>query len=120
MSQRLIGSRTYVGENIFGVKKLIQYQKFENISIKTEIPGISLIIDKINPRDAEKVLPNLRFLVIGEILQPFADIDTVERTPTISEPKHIKGDNYTITLEKKAIWLYDITTGKIWGKSKSF
>lgn len=117
-SHKKIDSRTYIGQNAFGVKKIIQYSKFENIIIEVDKTKPSLTIKNIEPDEAKTLSDNLRLLIIGETLQPFAKRKKVSYKPTLDDPSHIEGDNKFIVIELKEVWVYDFITGKVFEKKK--
>ncbi len=117
-SHKKIGSSSYVGENAFGVKKLVKYEKFENIIIEVDKIKPDFTIENIPPNEAKKLSSNLRLLIIGETLQPFVKSKTVSYKPTIDEPSHTEGNNKFVVIELKEVWIYDFETGKIFAKKE--
>jgi hypothetical protein len=117
-SHRLIESKTYVGQNAFGVKKLIKYKKFENIDIEGDKIKPEFILEKIPPSDAQILLPNLRLLIVGTLLQPFVKSNPVSYKPTLDDPEHTDGSNYSLVIEEEEVWLYNLTSGKVLAKKK--
>jgi hypothetical protein len=115
---RLVESKTYVGQNAFGVKKLIKYKKFENIIIEGNKFKPEFVLGRIPPSNAQILLPNLRMLVLGTLLQPFLKIDPVSYKPTLDDPEHIDGNNYSLVIAVEEVWLYDFASGKVLAKEK--
>ncbi len=117
-SHKQLEGKTYVGENAFGVKRIISYKEYENIFIETEKIKPDFYLENVPPQEAMKLVPNLRFLVIGEPLQPFVKTATALYKPTLDNPEEVKGYNYSLIVEMKEIWLYNFETGKILSKRK--
>ncbi len=117
-SHKKIGSDTYTGQNAFGVKKIVKYEKFENIIIEVDRTKPDFTLKDIKPDEARRLNSNLRLLIIGEILQPFVRRKNVSYKPTLNEPNHTEGDNKFIIIEVKEIWIYDFETGKVFEKKK--
>jgi hypothetical protein len=117
-SHKLIESKTYVGQNAFGVKKLIRYRKFENITIEGKKIKPEFVLENIPPSDAQILLPNLRLLIVGTLLQPFVKTNPVSYKPTLDKPEQIDGNNYSLVMEEEEVWLYNLTSGKVLAKEK--
>lgn len=117
-SHKKTGGENYTGQNAFGVKKIVKYEKFENIIIEVDKTKPDFTLKNINPDEARKINSNLRLLVIGEVLQPFVKRKQVSYKPTLDEPNHTEGDNKFIIIEAKEIWIYDFETGKVFEKKK--
>lgn len=117
-AHRKVESRTYMGQNAFGVKKSINYSKFENIFIETDKSHSGFTLFDMKPDKAKTIVPNLRFLIVGELITPFVKTNPVSYKPTIDNPEHIDGNNYSVTIEMKEIWLYDFETGRVLRKEK--
>jgi hypothetical protein len=117
-SHRLIESKTYVGQNAFRVKKLIKYKKFENITIEGDKIKPEFVLEHIPPPNAQILLPNLRLLIVGTLLQPFVKTNPVSYKPTLDDPEHIDGNNYSLVIEEEEVWLYDFASGKVLAKEK--
>ncbi len=113
-----LANKTYIGQNAFGVKRRIKYTKFENVLIKINKSRPDFTLANITPENAQIMLPNLRLLIVGTLLQPFAETSSVSYKPTIDDPEHIDGRNYSLIMETEEIWLYDFETGKILAKEK--
>ncbi len=116
-SHRLIGSGTYIGQNAFGVKKAVTYKKFENILIEVDAQKPDFTVPGIPPNDARLLLPNIRLLVIGHPVQPFAKSETVNYDPTLSNPSHVVGNNFFLMITLREVWLYNFETGKVLKKT---
>ncbi len=117
-SHSLVESKTYVGQNAFGAKKLIKYKRFENISIEGDKSQPEFVLEHISPSNAQILLPNLRFLILGTLLQPFVRTNPVSYKPTLDNPEHIDGDNYSLVFAEEEAWLYDFASGKVLAKEK--
>lgn len=117
-SHRLMESKTYVGQNAFGVKKLIKYKRFENITIEGDKIKPEFVLEHIPPSNAQILLPNLRLLILGTLLQPFVKTNPVSYKPTLDVPNHTDGDNYSLVIAEEEVWLYDFASGKVLAKKK--
>lgn len=117
-SHRLVQSRQYLAQTAFGVKFPAEYKKYENVHIVTSGFGtrIHFKLSNLSPAAARQLKPNLRFLIIGDPVTPFAKSEAVSYPATLKEPTQIDGDNLSVLIDLKEIWIYDITTGKIWAK----
>lgn len=114
-SNKLIRSRNYVGSNAFGAKVLVEYKLFENIIIDP-VETRYFDLKNIPPAKAQILVPKLRLLVIGALRSPFGKSEDVNYPPTITDPSHTEGKNYTILLTLREIWLYDFVTGTVYAK----
>ncbi len=117
-SHRLMESKTYVGQNAFGVKKLIKYKEFENITIEAGKIKPKFVLERIPPANAQILLPNLRLLMLGTLRQPFVKTEPVSYKPTLDKPEHIDGNNYGLVIAVEEVWLYDFASGKVLAKEK--
>lgn len=115
-SHKLLDSGRYVGQNIFGFKKNVEWKKFQNINIDVNKLKPAFILLKVPPREAELLLPKLRLLLIGDPLQPFAKSKTAYYKPTLDEPTEVTGYNLSFVLNLQQVWLYDVETGKVYQK----
>jgi len=116
-SHNLIESKTYIGQNVFGVKKPVIYRKFENIHIEDNDYLPNLKVQNIQPDEARKVINNMKLLLTGKFVSPFVRRDIASYKPTIDEPIHTEGINKYLSIEIEEIWLYDFVTGKIYRKN---
>lgn len=107
---------TYVGVNAFGLKKLIHSLTYETIYVATDKSNDDFILENIPPEQARKLMPLLRVLLIGDPLQPFLKAERFTSTPTITSPFKVTKQDYSIVIELRQAWLYDIATGEILSK----
>ena len=94
----------------------MKYKKFENIIIESDKIKPDFELLHIQPNEARRILPNLRLLIVGEPLQLFVKTNPVSYKPTINDPEHIDGNNYSLIIETKEVWLYDFENGKVLSK----
>lgn len=117
-SHELVKTGSYVGQNAFGARKRIEYRKYRNLHIEARPhENERFKLEKLSPDVARVILPNLRTLIVGDPLTPFAKSEPVSYPPKFDDPVEIDGDNYTIVLNRWSVWLYDFETGKVWARS---
>jgi hypothetical protein len=110
--------KPYIAQNAFGVKAIVKSRKFENLYIKTDKITPQFILENYPPEKAQKLLPFLRCLVVGTLLQPFADLDSVTYDATLKDPVRVDVNSVSIVVEAEEIWLYDFVSGKVLAKEK--
>ena len=115
-SHELTYTGDYMGVNVFGVKKLIHSRFYETINISTDQEGAQPVLNGVPAETARRIMPYLRVLLIGDPLQPFAKSVRFTSTPTITSPYRSTMKDYTLLIELRQVWLYNIATVEILAK----
>lgn len=121
---------SYVGSNAFGVHRTIRRIYTTRYSVDVDKPAW-LIPEYIHKHDytedAGFVLPEdaatassltrtLRVLLIGTITRPFATHESSPGEPTVNYPVDNTTVDRSVHVALKAIWLYDVLSGKVIAK----
>ena len=118
LSKRKLSSRTYVGANSFGVKKLVTSSRFEDVGLifypfeGFRISRASFEWD-MEPEEARKIKPFLSVAVICRRTQDRLFISSKSSEATISYPYESEDDIYLVPVAAVQFVLYDSRDGRI-------
>jgi hypothetical protein len=113
---------SYIGENIFGVKKKVDVKSesnyflvYSNIKKKDRKKNI---IFKMSPDEARKKKDSFKGIALLKLRPPYIDSDFSYSSPTIDLPQAWNKTKYLIIAELLEIWIYDEDSGEIIQKIK--
>ncbi len=110
--------KPYIGQNAFGAKVIVHTRRTNSINIKTDKITPQFILENYPPEKARLILPNLRCLVIGTLLQPFAKVESFTYDATLKDPVQYDVKAISLVIEAEEVWLYDFVSGKVLAKEK--
>lgn len=73
---------------------------------------------KLDIPTAKSVKPNLRTLIIFELIPPFSKSESTEKTPTLYSPLETINSSIKFIAKPIEIWFFDKSTGKVLAKKK--
>ena len=110
-SQRDKGS--YRAQNAFGASVNVESKSTWILSIASNRRSDGFTVDHLPPVQARKVVPSLRLLLVGDLLQPFVVTSMADQKPTFQNPTDLHFSTSDINLNLYEVWLYDSDTGQI-------
>lgn len=134
-----INEGSYIGTNAFGTKVRVTSRKTVTYGLAYGNPrefaiskylgrhekslGVSdrdsLLIDiKMDTVTAIKAKPNLRALVVTKLISPYTSNATYYESPTFANPVSYYETYHYLIAHLEELWLYDITSGRIYAKVK--
>lgn len=98
----------------------IKFQKFFDHKGKYGLRNVYVLNTKLksSPEEAKNIKNNIRFLLIGNIVEPYTSSAFVHSKPTRDNPRELTLTEYFIYLSIKEIWIYNQATGQIYNKIK--
>jgi hypothetical protein len=128
--EKVLGS--YTGQNAYGTKKkilkkeeytcdliMLNPKQFDFKKKEYDVLGNRQDIDfdvTMNPDVAERVVRNLKLLVVFQTAQPFVGIAKDYHSPTIDNPLDLVVHKFYIYARVAEIWLFDSKTGEVYAK----
>ncbi len=104
----------YIGENIFGVQRVVDKSESETMRLSiSNRNAFERIEISIPPSAVEKLLSNIRPLLVCRLVPPYSDIGMGHTKPTIDSPHEYWETSRLICVILEEVWLVRIDTGEI-------
>lgn len=105
---------SYIGQNAFGVKKVIRKSDVTRFCLEGAADTQVIFPVARDKAPLEKRLA--RFVLVGKLRSPYVEIAKDHSSPTIDNPYDIHWTNYVLKFDVKEVWVFSGLTGNIFYK----
>lgn len=110
------GRDTYVGQNAFGVKKLVARERRETICVRPVSSVDFNATFKVSPESAMRLKSSGKMLIVGTLADPLLSADYAASEATISNPRETLATIRNLHMNIRALWFYDGVTKRVFHK----